>query len=73
MAAPSSRSCTVLDLIEASYRNCPDFWDQEVFEQKTPITISQEESCNYPTVARYNRRENFSMFDLDTLFFTFYY
>jgi CCR4-NOT transcriptional regulation complex NOT5 subunit len=27
----------------------------------------------YPTLPQYNRRENFSKFDLDTLFFAFYY
>ena len=27
----------------------------------------------FPTVPMYNRRENFGKFDLETLFFTFYY
>jgi CCR4-NOT transcriptional regulation complex NOT5 subunit len=32
-----------------------------------------EATCDFPTVAMYNRSEHFSRFDLDTLFFTFYY
>jgi len=31
------------------------------------------DETNFPTVPLFNRRDNFSNFDLDTLFFAFYY
>ena len=37
-----------------------------------PVTIREEESTLYPTHAMFNSKDNFAMFDLDTLFFVYY-
>ena len=60
-----------LDLLEASFRNIPESWDQEVQQPKYPVSLREENL--FPTVPMYNRRESFAKFDLDTLFFAFYY
>ena len=36
-----------------------------------PPNLSEEN--NFPTVPLFNRKQNFSKFDIDTLFFAFYY
>lgn len=69
----STRQYSTLELLEASYRNIPEYWDQDASSVRTPITVGQETNFNYPTVARYNRAEHFSRMDNDTLFFTFYF
>lgn len=46
--------------------------DQEVIDPKKPVSV-WEELDDYPRVPLYNRKENFSKFDLETLFFAFYY
>ena len=71
-AAPSTRHYTVLDLLETSYRNLPQLWDQEIVEPISQVSIKEEEATLYPTVPMYNRRHNFEMFDIDTLFFVYY-
>jgi len=68
-----ARNWTVLDLLETSYKNCPMVWDQEVTNPKNPVPRKIEETCDFPTVAKYNRNENFARFDIDTLFFVFYF
>merc|ERR1719362_1722140 len=42
-----------------------------VFDPKHPQSVWEEH--NYPRVPLYNRTENFARFDLETLFFAFYY
>lgn len=63
---------TVMDLLDVSYRNIPNVWDQSSMDITNTISIEEEEKLKYPTVAKYNRRENFQMYDIDTLFFSFY-
>jgi len=57
--------------LEASYRNIPQSWDEEVYEPRYPISLKYDNL--YPTLPRYNKREHFGKFDLDTLFFVFYF
>jgi len=45
--------------------------DQEVIDPKHPVSVWEEH--DYPRVPLFNRKENFSHFDLETLFFAFYY
>ena len=66
----TNNSNEILDLLATSYRNIPQPWDQEV---NVPVNPVREESPMLPTLPMFNRRENFSKFDLDTLFFSFYY
>lgn len=49
--------------------------DQEVVDPKHPVSVLHHDSevHDYPTVPLYNRKDNFSRFDLETLFFAFYY
>jgi CCR4-NOT transcriptional regulation complex NOT5 subunit len=61
-----------MDLLDASFRNMPEIWDQEVYEPRQQVSM-KEENLMYPTMPMYNRCENFTHFDLDTLFFSFYY
>jgi CCR4-NOT transcriptional regulation complex NOT5 subunit len=68
-----ARNCSVLDLLETSYKNCPMVWDQEVYNAKNHVPRKIEETYDFPTVAKYNRNENFARFDPDTLFFVFYF
>lgn len=49
----------------------PAPYDQDVKDPKHPVPLKEENM--FPTVPLYNRRENFAKFDLDTLFFAFYY
>jgi CCR4-NOT transcription complex subunit 3 len=68
----------VLKLLEASYKshtyqNMPGPFDQEVKDPLNPVPIGSVDHFMFPTVPMYNRRENFSKFDLNTLFFVFYY
>jgi len=42
-----------------------------VLDPKHPQAVWEEH--NYPRVPLFNRRENFERFDLETLFFAFYY
>ena len=62
----------VLHLLDASYRNIPQPWDQGAQDPKNQVRMSE---CNttYPTVPMFNRADNFRNYDLDTLFFAFYY
>ena len=48
-------------------------WDQEVMNPKNPVPRKVEEACDFPTLAKYNRKESFAKFDIDTLFFVFYF
>ena len=59
------------DLLDASFRNIPKPHDQETMDPKHSMSVWEEN--NFPTVPLFNRRENFQKFDLDTLFFAFYY
>jgi CCR4-NOT transcription complex subunit 3 len=61
----------VLELLDASYKNIPAPYDQDVKDPKHPVPLNVENI--FPTVPMYNRRENFQKFDQDTLFFAFYY
>lgn len=45
--------------------------DQEVVDPKHPVSL--KEVHKYPTVPLYNRNDSFAKFDLETLFFAFYY
>lgn len=69
----NERERETLDLLEASYRNLPEPWDQEVSQPRVSVSTLRGQETMYPTLPQYNRRENFSKFDLDTLFFAFYY
>ena len=61
-----------LDLLETSFRNILTMQDQEVIDEtKQPLSVWEEH--DYPRVPLFNRKENFSKFDLETLFFAFYY
>ncbi len=60
-----------MDLLDTSYRNIPQPWDQDVQEAKHAVPLREEN--NLPTVPMFNRKENFVKFDLETLFFAFYY
>jgi len=42
-----------------------------VIDPKQPVSVWEEH--DYPRVPLFNRKENFSRFDLETLFFAFYY
>ena len=42
-----------------------------MYHAKNPVTLRDEHL--FPSVPMYNRRESFTKFDLDTLFFAFYY
>jgi CCR4-NOT transcription complex subunit 3 len=62
---------SVLDLLDASFRNMPTPQDQESIDPKHPSSVWEEN--NFPTVPLFNRKKNFAKFDIDTLFFAFYY
>ena len=50
------------------------FYDQEVGESSQhPLPIGAVDNNLFPTVAMFKGKENFSKFDLQTLFFVFYY
>lgn len=51
----------------------PGPYDQEVSDPVNPTPIGVAEDFLFPTVPMFNRKENFEKFDLDTLFFVFYY
>lgn len=42
-----------------------------MIDPKQPMSIEEEHT--YPTVPLFSRKENFAKFDLETLFFAFYY
>ena len=65
------RNQQIIDLLDSSYMNIPTFKDQNVYDPKHPVPISEENS--FPTVPMYNMKEHFSKFDQDTLFFAFYF
>lgn len=69
--AQVDKSQQVLELLEASFRNIPQPHDQEVQEAKHPVPLKEDNM--FPTVPLFNRRESFFKFDLETLFFAFYY
>lgn len=50
----------------------PEIWDQEMNEPRHAVSL-KDENLMFPTIPMFNRSENFTHFDLDTLFFTFYY
>lgn len=58
-------------MLDVSFRNMPAPYDQDVCEPKNPVPLTEENL--FPTVPMYNRRENFENFDVDTLFFAFYF
>lgn len=60
-----------IELLETSFSNILTKQDQEVIDPKHPVPVWEEH--DYPRVPLYNRKQNFSKFDLETLFFTFYY
>ena len=66
---------SVQGLLSASFKNMPVPQDQEVVDPKHPVSVLHHDSevHDYPTVPLYNRKDNFSRFDLETLFFAFYY
>lgn len=68
-----ARNWTVLDLLETSYKNCPMVWDQVATNPKNHVPRKIEETYEFPTVAKHDRNENFARFDIDTLFFVFYF
>jgi CCR4-NOT transcription complex subunit 3 len=57
--------------LDASFQNKPEPWDQEVIDPKQPVGVWLKHS--YPTVPMYSHAANFARFDLETLFFAFYY
>ena len=60
-----------LEMLDASFRNILTKQDQMVLDPKHPQAVWEEH--NYPRVPLFNWRENFERFDLETLFFAFYY
>jgi CCR4-NOT transcriptional regulation complex NOT5 subunit len=44
-----------------------------VKEPINPVPIGTIEEFLFPTVPMFTRKENFAKFDIDTLFFIFYY
>ena len=60
-----------MDLLETSFNNILTKQDQEVIDPKHPVSVWEEHE--YPRIPLFNRKENFSRFDLETLFFAFYY
>ena len=60
-----------LELLDASFRNILTKQDQEVIDPKHPVSVWEDH--DFPRVPLFNRKENFSHFDLETLFFAFYY
>ena len=66
-----SKTTQILSLLDASFQNIPTPQDQEVIDPKHPSAVS--EVHNFPTVPLFNRKENFSKFNLETLFFAFYH
>ena len=60
-----------LELLETSFKNILTKQDQEVIDPKHPVPVWEEH--DFPRVPLFNRKENFSKFDLETLFFAFYY
>jgi CCR4-NOT transcriptional regulation complex NOT5 subunit len=49
----------------------PAPYDQDVKDPKDPVPLNFD--YLFPTVPMCNRRENFTKFDEETLFFAFYY
>lgn len=60
-----------LELLETSFNNILTKQDQEVIDPKHPVSVWEEHE--YPRIPLFNRKENFARFDLETLFFAFYY
>lgn len=60
-----------LELLETSFKNILTKQDQDVIDPKHPVSVWEEH--DYPRVPLFNKKENFSSFDLETLFFAFYY
>ena len=60
-----------MDLLETSFNNILTKQDQEVIDPKHPVSVWEEHE--YPRIPLFNRKENFARFDLETLFFAFYY
>lgn len=58
-------------MLDTSYYNCPEPQDQVVIDPKQPVGVWPRHS--YPTVPMCARASNFALFDLETLFFAFYY
>lgn len=71
----SYNSTNVLDLIEASYKNCIKKSDCDQFRQYTPRMLWGNPCRYFPTapLAGFQSPELFEKFHLDTLFFIFYY
>lgn len=49
----------------------PAPYEREANDIKHPVPLTEDNM--FPTLPMYNRRENFAKFDLETLFFAFYY
>ncbi len=65
------RNQQTIELLDISFHNIPTFKDQNVYDPKHPVAISEENS--FPTVPMYNMKEHFGRFGEDTLFFAFYF
>lgn len=61
-----------MELLSTSFKNCPLPRIQNAAHTTTSIGPSSEED-HYPTEPMYNRASDFANFDLDTLFFVFYF
>jgi len=60
-----------MEMLDVSFKNIPTPQDQESIDPKHPTSVWEDN--NFPTVPLFNRKENFAKFDIDTLFFAFYY
>jgi CCR4-NOT transcription complex subunit 3 len=74
-----------LDMLNSSFINVPLMQDQDIIEISSPLPIDEAIYGNsdkqktyglkryFPTSAMYNRQSNFQRFDIESLFFAFYY
>ena len=73
-------------MLNASFLNIPILQDQDIVDVKCPLPIEENVSISdlkrtsgnhdtrfFPTTAMFNRQSNFQRFDLESLFFSFYY
>lgn len=70
----TDRNKQVLDLLDVSFKNMPGPYDQEVGEIKfNPLPLGALDNLLFPSVSMFKGRQNYSKFDLMTLFYSFYY
>ena len=71
-------------MLNSSFVNIPLMQDQDLIDIKCPMPIDEQlvtmqpkqlytQKKYFPTSAMYNRQSNFQRFDLESLFFSFYY